>query len=473
VVRERLIYKTVLSLVTIAASGAIRLAFSLLVGHVFGPPTLGHANVIISGAVFATLLCSPGMGQSVARQMATRGLTIDSPQGRTILARATAGHHLVCLIVAAVAVVLIPTDGRAEAAMAFALTFGYGCYTYYKAVMYGVDQVARYAALELIWDALFAGTLVLVAVTAARSWLLAPMVLVYLGFALGAHVSLFGWRRRAITGRHDGTGLWRVIVPFAAVTTAGTASSAGFLQLSQIFAAHADPGHGSGLFAAAMSLVTPAYLLPRALSVVLFPAMARAAGRSDAALVRRQLVVGTDVLAAAMLPAFAFAGMIASALLALYGASFHGGATTLLIMLWATWVSIASVPAVNALSSDPGRAYLVPAAASVIGFAIGLAFWFALGTSIVMVAWGYLAGSVVQSVIPVVEAARRHGGLRMGLGLRSVLVAALGIVVGMSVIHRPIVVQVSVGVVAAIVAATAVLPELRGILRAWRVPSHA
>lgn len=472
-VRERLIYKTVLSLVTIAASGAIRLAFSLLVGHVFGPTTLGHANVIISTAVFATLLCSPGMGQSVARQMATQALRTDSPRGRLILARATAGHHLLCLAIAVGAVFLMPAEGRAETVLAVALTFGYGCYTYYKAVMYGVDQVARYAALELIWDALFAATLVLVAVTGARSYLLSPMVLVYLGFAAGAHLSLFGRRRMRGLPALRSARLWRTVAPFAAVTTVGTASSAGFLQLSQIFAAHADPGHGSGLFAAAMSLVTPAYLLPRALSVVLFPAMARAAGRSDAALVRRQLAIGTDVLAAAMLPAFAFAGMIASALLALYGASFHGGATTLLIMLWATWVSIASVPAVNALSSDPGRAYLVPAVASVIGFVVGLVFWFTLGTSIEMVAWGYLAGSVVQSVIPIMHAARKHGGLRLGLGIRSVAVSAAGVVVGLTVIHTAISHQVTVGLLSAVIAVVVVFPELRGILRAWRVPSHA
>ena len=108
------------------------------------------------------------------------------------------------------------------------------------------------------------------------------------------------------------------IAAFAAVTAVGTVSSAGFLQLSQVFALRAGGSHGAGLFAAAMTLVTPAYLLPRAISVVLFPAMARAAGREDRAGRDRQLVVGTQVLAAAMLPAFALVGMVATGLLTLF-----------------------------------------------------------------------------------------------------------------------------------------------------------
>jgi O-antigen/teichoic acid export membrane protein len=471
VIRDRLVYKTALSLVTIATSGAIRLIFSVLVGRVFGAPLLGHVNVIVSTAVFATLLCSPGLGQSVARQMATRGLDAEQSAGRSLLAWATAWHHAVCLAVAVVTAVLVPADGWGERAIALALTFGYGCYTFYKAVLYGVDLVRQYAALELAWDVLFLAALVTVVVTGARPWVLAPMALVYLGFAAGAHLVLFA---RSTPGdappRERATDLRHGLLAFAAVTTVGTASSAGFLQLSQLFAARAEAGHGSGLFAAAMTLVTPAYLLPRAMSVVLFPAMARAAGRQDRDSVRRQLTIGTQVLAAGLLPLFALVAMVATPLLSgIYGGSFAGGAPVLVVMIWATWVSIASVPAVNALSSDPGRAYLVPAAASVAGFLVGLALWLSVGTSITMVAWGYLAGSLVQSAVPMVEAWRRHSGPGPWTALRMVAMATAGLLVALQLTSRSTATQVLAGVVAAVVAAAVMAPELRALARFRRV----
>lgn len=508
-IRDRLVYKTALSLVTIATSGAIRLIFSVLVGRVFGAPLLGHVNVIVSTAVFATLLCSPGLGQSVARQMATRGLDADSPAGRSLLTWATACHHIVCLAVSVVTAVLVPADGWGERVLALALTLGYGCYTYYKAVLYGVDLVRQYAVLELSWDVLFLAALLTVVLTGAQPWVLAPMALVYLGFAAGAHLVLFGRRapdkgpaRPAVQPAPESAappvtepaaprvsasaarpvaepatplaaqsaGVRRSLLAFAAVTTVGTASSAGFLQLSQIFAARADGGHGSGLFAAAMTLVTPAYLLPRAMSVVLFPAMARAAGRQDRDSVRRQLTIGTQVLAAGLLPLFALVAMVATALLSgIYGGSFAGGAPVLVVMIWATWVSIASVPAVNALSSDPGRAYLVPAGASVTGFLVGLTLWLLVGASITMVAWGYLAGSLVQSAVPMVEAWRRHGGPGVWPALRMVAVGTAGLLVALQLTSQPTATQVVAGVLAAVLAGLAIVPELRALARVRRV----
>lgn len=466
VIRDRMVYKTVLSLVTIGVSGLIRLVFSVLVGRVFGASVLGHVNTVISAAVFATLLCAPGMGQAVARYLATAGLDGTSAVGRRMLAWATVIHHLVCLGLSVLVAVLVPVDGWPDRLLVLGLTFGYGTYTYYKAVLYGVDRVERYAVLELSWDGMFVLALIAVAVSGSSHWVLAPLVLVYLGFSLGAHVSLFP-RIAAAEGpaRTDAVER-RKILSFAAITTVGTVSSAGFLQLSQIFAFRADPGHGAGLFTAAMTLVTPAYLLPRAISVVLFPAMARAAGKSDRQSVRRQLDVGTNVLAAAMLPGFALVGMMATSLVTLfYSESFAAAGPTLVVMVWATWVSIASVPAVNALSSDTGRSYLVPAGASVLGFLIGLGWWLIAGTSILAVAWGYLAGSVVQSAIPMVECWRRHGVPSASLIARTLLVAAVGLVAGLLMAAQPTGEQLLAGIAAAAIAAAAVFPELRSLVR--------
>jgi O-antigen/teichoic acid export membrane protein len=466
VIRDRLVYKTVLSLVTIAVSGLIRLVFSILVGRVYGAQFLGHVNVVISSAVFATLLCSPGLGQAVARHMAGRDLDGSSAAGRTVLVWATAANHIVCLFLAIVVAWAIPANGWSDRVLALALTLGYGAYTYYKAVLYGVDLVERYAVLELSWDGLFVLALVGVLALDSQRWVLAPLVLVYLGFSVGAHLTLF--RRHGGTQRSGrlGTSEGRSLASFAAVTAIGTVSSAGFLQLSQVFALRAGGTYGAGLFAAAMTLVTPAYLLPRAISVVLFPAMARAAGREDRTTRDRQLVVGTQVLAAAILPLFALVSMVATGLITLiYGPKFSAGGPTLVIMIWATWVSIASVPAVNALSSDTSRAYVVPAAASVAGFLLGVGGWLVYGTSIEFVAWGYLIGSVVQSAIPMIESWRRYGAPGAWLVARVTVVAIAGLATALAVSDSAKVPQVVAGVIAALIAAIVVLPELRSLAR--------
>ncbi|MEO7124585.1 MAG: lipid II flippase MurJ [Nakamurella sp.] len=490
---DRLVYKTALSLVTIATSGLVRLVFSLLIGHVFDAQMLGHANVIVSAAVFGTLLCSPGLGQSVARQMATRGLSVTDPAGRFLLVRATVVHHSFLVVVAAGVGFLAPTDVGAEQVLAILLTIAYGCYTYYKAVLYGVDLVRRYAVLELTWDSLFLVSLVIILVLGARSWVLAPMVVVYGGFSIGAHRVVLSRRRTAelvtsVVGavdvarttdseatvelrvqHHDDRPWWRAIGGYALVTTLGTASSAGFLQLSQIFAMRAGGEHGAGLFAAALSLVTPAYLLPRAISVVLFPAMARAAGRADSKRVRLQLKVGTDMLAAALLPFFALVGVLSTAVLTLaYGRGFSDGGVTLVIMVWATWVSVASVPAVNALSSDPGRGYLVPAGASLVGCLLGLSVWFICGTTIEAVAWGYLVGSIVQSAVPMAEAARRHHSPRIGFTVRVLCAAGLSLAVSLMIGRPPIGVTIVVAAALGVVVTLAVLPEFRSLARMVR-----
>lgn len=497
--RERLVYKTVLSLVTIATSGLIRLIFSLLVGHVFGSVTLGHVNVILSTAVFATLFCSPGLGQAASRQMATRGLQPGSGPGRVLLSRVTVAHHLICGVIAILVGLLVTADGRVEPLVAGLLTFGYGAYTFYKAVLYGVDWVRRYAVLELTWDALFLVVMVAVVFSHLRIWALAPLAMVYLGFSLGAHLTLFRRRRPAHTwtGTAEATlpvvgqripaaddrgvyrvadvvssgrerfGWWHAIGAYALVTTLGTVSSAGFLQLSQLFAARIGDSYGTGLFAAAMSLVVPAYLLPRAVSVVLFPAMARAVGRSDRELVRSHLAVGTTVLTSGLLPGFVLVAILATPLISvIYGSAYGGGGATLTIMVWATWISIASVPAVNALASDKGYAYFVPAGASLAGFLVGLAWWFTVATSITAVAWGYLIGSLVQSAVPMIEAARRHREPGIGRISRTLLAAGSGLIVSLVVLDAAWSTQLIAGIVMMIVATLLVLPEIRSL---WRM----
>ena len=91
---------------------------------------------------------------------------------------------------------------------------------------------------------------------------------------------------------------------FVLLGVVGTLASAGFLQLSNVLARAANSPHDAGLYAAALSLATPASLLSRSFSLVLFPSMSEAHGRDDQASLRAQTDLGTRALVLVMVGAF-------------------------------------------------------------------------------------------------------------------------------------------------------------------------
>lgn len=396
-----------LSALAMATSGLVRLVFSVVVGRTFGPQVLGSANVIISAAMFASLLVSPGFGQSLSKQLALRSSDGRDPVGRNLVAWATKAHHVLLLIVAGGATLTVPVGE--DRGWLFLLVVAYGLYTYYKAVLYGVGRVTGYVGLELAADATFLIALVVVAVLRANPVVLLPVALVYVLVALGAEVMLGGLFARAPLPL---VGL-RPLVAFACVTALGTAASTGFLQLAQLVAGWTGGPHGAGLFAAALAIVTPAYLLPRALSMVLFPTMARARGRSDSELLGRHYAISTRLLAGAALPGFVVAALVAPWLVrVVYGQDFSAASAPLSVMVWATWLYVGSVPAVNAVSSDPRRArYLLPMCASLAGAGVGVLYWLLHTSTIRDVAIGYLLCALLQGGVPFVVAYKEFGTL--------------------------------------------------------------
>jgi len=221
------------------------------------------------------------------------------------------------------------------------------------------------------------------------------------------------------------------MLSFALLTTLGTVSSTGFLQLAQVFSTRVDSGTGAGFFAAAMTLILPAYLVPRALSTVLFPAMAEAVGRGDEERLRSSYVKAVRVLAALMVPAAAAAAVGATPIVRVaYGAGFDAAAPMLAVMVWASLLYVLAVPAVNLLSSSQNsRDFMLPPLASLVGAAVGITWWLLHARSSLDIAWGYLIGPVFQAGVPMVVVAlrlRSPGGaawLRWALVVVAALVA--------------------------------------------------
>jgi O-antigen/teichoic acid export membrane protein len=193
----------------------------------------------------------------------------------------------------------------------------------------------------------------------------------------------------------------------------GTLASTGFLQISNVLARAANSPHDAGLYAAALSLATPASLLSRSVSLVLFPSMSEAHGRDDRASLRAQTDLGTRALVLVMVATFGMIVILSRTVLGLaYHNEFSGAATVLPIMLVAVLLGTVVVAGVNFLTSTSQRGMKISASTSVIGLVIGCVSWAVLVPiyGVTGVAVGYLIGSafITLPILVIVWRRERH-----------------------------------------------------------------
>src|SRR5690606_31229068 len=171
------------------------------------------------------------------------------------------------LAAAAVAAAVLDLPARDTAQVA-ALAIAFSLYSIDKAALYAYQRVPAYARLELVTSAL---AVLATVVVVAAGWpaYLAPLALGYTAFAVGARVLLRDQVRGPQPGGADRPAIGLGPVPraevfgYVALACLGTLASQGFLQGTQLLAeAFATPTE-VGYFAAAVTLVTPMYFLPR------------------------------------------------------------------------------------------------------------------------------------------------------------------------------------------------------------------
>lgn len=409
----RLARNTALSLGAIGLLGAGRLIYNVVVGRRFGADALGEITLAINAAMFATLLVSGGWQASTARYLSQaigRGepAIADGIYRRTLLHN-TAGGIVVAALAAAGLIVAPGVTLRArDAIIAGVIALAYNAYQHLKSAHYGFGMVDSYLRLESIASGAMLAGLAVVAATAARSALLVPVAA---GYALFAVLSLIRLQRGRAP-RPVARPLWREIQGFTLLAIIGTVASAGFLNLSPVFAGRYDSPRMLGVFSAALALVIPVYFVPRALSLALFPSIAYRYGEDRHDSVTRQLSDTGRALWIMLLLPVACAGVAARLILRwLFGDAYEDGALILTIMLGATYLSVVQIPYVTTLSGTDRRYYKVPVLASVAGFGLGVILWATLGPrhGAAGVAWGYLIGSVPQAAIPIAFAARTFG----------------------------------------------------------------
>ncbi len=464
---------TVLSLIAVLALGLTRLIFSLLVAKQLGADVLGRVNTQLSIATFASLVFASST--SIAAQKFVSGALGGADPGEarrallTLLRWCALGTAAVTAAVALVLSLFFSRFSVAEIMATCILLVAYSAYLFVRGAQYGYGTVRRNAIIETICDAVAIAAAVVVVLLGAELILLLPFVIGYILFAVLGWLGLPRPTRSPAPAPALRTGLRREMRSYASWAALALLASTGFLQLSMVFAYAFNTEFDAGLYAAAFNLTVPAFFVPRALSMALFPAMAGAFGRGDADEVRRQLDAATRFLMVASLPFFAAGVYFAEPILRLtFGSEFAGAHLLLELLLTATYVMIVSIAAVNALSATHSRLVRINAAAATIGLTVGLIAWVllepAFGTT--GVAAGYLIGVVVTSGIGLGAAWRRW---KMPWAMLLVRVAlVVGAAAGLRILadQTEIGLPVRLGCTLAVAAITAVvcLPETRQIL---------
>ncbi|MEH0111014.1 lipopolysaccharide biosynthesis protein [Tersicoccus sp. MR15.9] len=408
------------------SQGLTRFLYSVLIGRVLGAATLASVNSALSLALFLSLLWPTSAGQAATRFVAQlRG------EGRPEQAQAVANHlgrrMLVTSLLLGVAtvlgaVVVLHLD-VSTAICAGILLLGYAGWSFTRGVQYGAGQIARAA----VWDVAgsVAALVMLVAVLVFRA---EPILLLPLALGYGAY-AVICWPAPSTTPVDP-----ELLAPmrrFLGYGVLGTLSSTGLLQLSMVSAQLAGSANTAGLYAAALSLATPATMIARTGSQVLFPSMAEAGGRQDATSMRRQTDLVTRGLTVSMLAVFG-ALALASPLVVrvLYGERFAGTQDILPILLLAVMFTTLPVGAVNRLNATGVRGARFISLVAAGGLVLAVVLWIVLGPvlGVIGVAVGYLTASTLTSLGPILRCWREDRQQWGGVVLR--LLVGLALIVG-------------------------------------------
>jgi len=418
---ESLGAQVALSTTGMVLAGAVRFAYSVLIGLVFGSVAVGQVNSGISLALFVTLLYPSASALAVTKFLARSRGAGDLREARAVTGYLLRVTYVTAGLLAAATLVLAPgllhvslADGVSVAALVVANSG----YLFSRSLLFGAGRVVRATVWDFATTVLSLGLLAMVLVARMPSVLLLPLTIGYAVYAL------------ANAPRHAGgrpePGLRREMLSFIHISLLNSIATSGVLQLSMVATQHWDPRE-AGSFAAALALATPASLVSRSVSSVLFPNLASAHGRGDAEGARRQVDLLTRSLLVISLAIFGTLMIVSPLLISVFfpKPAFASAAAVLPVMLAAVMIQNMVVAATNMQMTRSQAGARGVMLASIAGALVALVSWivFAPAGGYVAVAWGFLAAAVVASALPTIATWRTDHMpwllpfLRVGLGI--------------------------------------------------------
>jgi O-antigen/teichoic acid export membrane protein len=410
-----------------ASQGGLRFVANMLVGRTAGPVALGVFQGAISVALLLSLLWPTSIGSAAAKFLARSRGAGKYEETRAIAAHLGWRNLQVTAVLAAVAAawwyVHERHAGPVDILSIALLLSGYSGYAFTRGVQYGVGQVRRGTQWDLISSGLGLTGMVVLLLFGVRSLaLLLPLAASYGVYAFAC------WPHGARSTLR--TDLRREIDAFVTLAAVGSVVSTGFLQLAMIVAKSVAAPKDAGLFAAAMTLATPASLLAGSLSLVLFPTMAESWGRGNRDQFQTQTDLATRGLFSVMVAIFGSLALSSPLIVdVLWGERFAASGVVLPILLGAVCLTTLGVSSVNAIMTSTRRGMLVTTGGGVMGVTVGGIVWLVAipAWGILGIAVGYLAGTSVTFTISFVVCWRQgghHWGMLSGRTLTAMILVA-------------------------------------------------
>lgn len=337
--------RSVLSTMGLAVQGLARFIYTIFIGRFVGEEALADASALLSVSVWMALMLPSGLGMA-----ASRYFPVAEYAGSA--ARLLNRWFWVSSIV--LSIVSIPVSlwlvGDLVAALCCALlVFAYNAYVYTRGAMMGEDRILR-ATLADVFSSIIAITALVLVLLGGMPWaLLLPLAL---GFGV------FALTTRPRTAPQPASPYDRsMFMRFVRDAVIGGLAIGGLLPLTMMFVRAFDSPVQAGLFAAALSLATPANMIAQAMNQVLVPHFARISGdpvimlRSQ----RKILLLSTAFFAVIFGTLVVLAPWILSLL---YGAQYAGGASAMQALLGIVFlISIMCSPAAYLVASGRQRVY--------------------------------------------------------------------------------------------------------------------
>ena len=400
---------TILTIIALIFLGMTNLIFNILIAKEFDAATLGSLNLVISTALLFSLLIATGFGPAATKHLAEYLGKRDSNGARSSFQISFKFVFVLSALLFIFAVILsepisnIIGVERKLFLFATPLIPLYAFYELYKNSYYGVNSVRKYLRNEIISDVTFFVVLGIV-VFYLRCWLILPFIMLYLVFTVLSTADFFCYLKPVKVKQK---GLGKSIVTFASISFIGTFASMSRMRLSMVLSGVYVSAEYVGYYTAAYSFLTALYLIPRAMSLVLFPSFSYHYGKNDYMSVTKILNQSTKWLTVIILLLGGIAIFLSKNILQLlFGSEYANASFTLQILILSACVTIVAIPAVSSLS---GTKYVkIPNIAGVLGLVSCLVLWPFLipKYGIAGTAAGFLISTVITSSMPLYYAWR-------------------------------------------------------------------
>lgn len=378
------------------SQGVARFLYTVAIGRLSGPESLGEVNAVLSLAVYISLFWPAALGVAGSRYIPTS--TFGEANQNATITYLKQSFWLSTAVSAPVgfALAVVLTGSWETGIAASVLIASYGGYTFVRGTLLGENRVLRVTLVDTL-SSLGALTLLLVVISFnATPLLLLPLTVAYMTF------SALGWPRsnRSPIAAH----LRKQLTDFTRATVVWLVASGGLLPATMLFVQGFSSPREAGVFAAAITLATPANMLAQAFSQVLLPFFSE---RSENSAVLPRLVARLFLISiGGFTVVFGSLALLTPLLLGFfYGEEYVSGASSMYWLLLGVFLSSSSTVPISALlaTGHERSVSLISLVSVAVGTLAMAAFAPYLGIAGILI--GFVGSLVISSVVIAVSAA--------------------------------------------------------------------